>query len=64
MGFRMKGHDTAAFLGTRRNKRSMVLNLKEQDGRDHEIITLAIFVRWSHFTSERDFYRYASSPRS
>ena len=26
-----------------------------------EVITLAIFARWSRFTSERDFYRYASS---
>lgn len=26
-----------------------------------EIVTLAIFARWSRFTSERDFYRYASS---
>jgi hypothetical protein len=26
-----------------------------------EFVTLAIFARWSRFTSERDFYRYASS---
>jgi hypothetical protein len=26
-----------------------------------EVATLAIFARWSRFTSERDFYRYASS---
>jgi len=26
-----------------------------------EVITLAIFARWSRFTSERDFYRYAES---
>ncbi|MDQ3834357.1 MAG: IS982 family transposase [Actinomycetota bacterium] len=26
-----------------------------------EVITLAIFARWSRFTSERDFYRYAGS---
>ncbi|HET6658871.1 MAG TPA: transposase [Rubrobacter sp.] len=26
-----------------------------------EVITLAIFARWSRFTSERDFYRYASA---
>ena len=26
-----------------------------------EVITLAIFARWSRFTSERDSYRYASS---
>jgi hypothetical protein len=26
-----------------------------------EIVTLAIFARWSRFISERDFYRYASS---
>jgi hypothetical protein len=24
-----------------------------------EVITLAIFARWSRFASERDFYRYA-----
>jgi hypothetical protein len=24
-----------------------------------EVLTLAIFARWSRFTSERDFYRYA-----
>jgi hypothetical protein len=28
---------------------------------DSEVVTLAIFARWSRFTSERDFYRYASS---
>ena len=27
---------------------------------ESEIITLAIFGRWSRFASERDFYRYAS----
>ena len=27
---------------------------------DSEVITLTIFARWSRFTSERDFYRYAS----
>ena len=26
-----------------------------------EVITLAIFARWSRFSSERDFYRYAKS---
>jgi hypothetical protein len=26
-----------------------------------EIVTLAIFARWARFTSERDFYRYASA---
>src|ERR687897_827368 len=26
-----------------------------------EVVTLSIFARWSRFTSERDFYRYASS---
>jgi hypothetical protein len=26
-----------------------------------EVITLAIFARWSRFSSERDFYRYAQS---
>jgi hypothetical protein len=24
-----------------------------------EVVTLAIFSRWSRFSSERDFYRYA-----
>ena len=28
---------------------------------DSEVITLAIFARWSRFASERDFYRYAIS---
>jgi hypothetical protein len=27
---------------------------------DSEVLTLAIFARWSRFTSERDFYRYAT----
>jgi Transposase DDE domain len=27
---------------------------------DSEVITLAIFARWSRFASERDFYRYAN----
>ena len=26
-----------------------------------EVITLAVFARWSRFSSERDFYRYADS---
>ncbi len=26
-----------------------------------EVLTLAIFARWSRFVSERDFYRYADS---
>ncbi len=26
-----------------------------------EVITLAIFARWSRFASERDFYRYAET---
>ncbi len=26
-----------------------------------EVITLSIFARWSRFTSERDFYRYADT---
>jgi hypothetical protein len=26
---------------------------------ESEVITLAIFARWSRFASERDFYRYA-----
>jgi hypothetical protein len=25
-----------------------------------EVVTLAIFSRWSRFSSERDFYRYAT----
>ena len=28
---------------------------------DSEVLTLAIFARWSRFTSERDFYRYATN---
>jgi hypothetical protein len=28
---------------------------------ESEVLTLAIFARWSRFTSERDFYRYAQS---
>jgi hypothetical protein len=28
---------------------------------ESEVITLAIFARWSRFTSERDFYRYAEA---
>jgi hypothetical protein len=28
-----------------------------------EVITLAVFARWSRFNSERDFYRYADSKR-
>ncbi len=27
---------------------------------ESEVITLAIFARWSRFSSERDFYRYAT----
>ena len=27
-----------------------------------EVIALAIFARWSRFSSERDFYRYALRP--
>jgi hypothetical protein len=27
---------------------------------ESEILTLAIFARWSRFSSERDFYRYAT----
>ncbi len=38
---------------------------KRQPGPDaslseSEVLTLAIFARWSRFASERDFYRYAS----
>jgi len=28
---------------------------------ESEVLTLAIFARWSRFTSERDFYRYAKA---
>jgi hypothetical protein len=28
---------------------------------ESEVVTLAIFARWSRFSSERDFYRYAST---
>src|SRR5919202_6030896 len=28
---------------------------------DSEVVTLAIFARWSRFASERDFYRYAEA---
>jgi len=28
---------------------------------ESEVITLAIFARWSRFSSERDFYRYAQT---
>ena len=28
---------------------------------DSEVLTLAIFAQWSRFTSERDFYRYATN---
>jgi len=28
---------------------------------ESEIVTLAIFARWSRFSSERDFYRYATA---
>ncbi|MBA3474425.1 MAG: IS982 family transposase, partial [Rubrobacter sp.] len=27
---------------------------------ESEVVTLAVFARWSRFASERDFYRYAS----
>jgi crotonobetainyl-CoA:carnitine CoA-transferase CaiB-like acyl-CoA transferase len=33
MGFRMKGEDTAAFLAVNRNKKSITLNLKEDEAR-------------------------------
>jgi hypothetical protein len=28
---------------------------------ESEVITLAVFARWSRFASERDFYRYAET---
>src|SRR5215207_1315984 len=34
MGFRMKGEDTAAFLAVNRNKKSVTINLKEEEGRE------------------------------
>ncbi len=34
MGFRMKGDDTAAFLAINRNKRSLTLDLKSDEGRE------------------------------
>jgi crotonobetainyl-CoA:carnitine CoA-transferase CaiB-like acyl-CoA transferase len=34
MGFSMKGQDTAAFLAVNRNKRSVTVNLKEEEGRE------------------------------
>ncbi|MBA2694147.1 MAG: CoA transferase [Rubrobacter sp.] len=34
MGFKMKGEDTAAFLAVNRNKKSLTLNLKEDDARE------------------------------
>ena len=34
MGLRMKGEDTAAFLAINRNKKSMTLNLKEDEARE------------------------------
>lgn len=34
MGFRMKGEDTAAFLAVNRNKKSITLNLKEDEARE------------------------------
>ncbi len=34
MGFRMKGEDTAAFIAINRNKKSMTLNLKEDEARE------------------------------
>jgi crotonobetainyl-CoA:carnitine CoA-transferase CaiB-like acyl-CoA transferase len=34
LGFRMKGEDTAAFIAINRNKKSMTLNLKEDEARE------------------------------
>src|ERR671914_2381541 len=34
LGFRMKGEDTAAFVAINRNKKSMTLNLKEDEARE------------------------------
>jgi formyl-CoA transferase len=34
MGFKMKGEDTAAFIAINRNKKSITLNLKKQEGRE------------------------------
>jgi crotonobetainyl-CoA:carnitine CoA-transferase CaiB-like acyl-CoA transferase len=34
MGFKMKGEDTAAFIAINRNKKSVTLNLKEEEGRE------------------------------
>jgi hypothetical protein len=28
---------------------------------ESEVLTLAVFARWSRFNSERDFYRYADT---
>jgi hypothetical protein len=33
-GFKMKGEDTAAFIAINRNKKSVTLNLKEEEGRE------------------------------
>jgi crotonobetainyl-CoA:carnitine CoA-transferase CaiB-like acyl-CoA transferase len=34
MGFKMRGEDTAAFIAVNRNKKSITLNLKEEEGRE------------------------------
>jgi crotonobetainyl-CoA:carnitine CoA-transferase CaiB-like acyl-CoA transferase len=34
MGFKMKGADTAAFIAINRNRKSITLNLKEEEGRE------------------------------
>lgn len=46
MGFRMKGEDTAAFHAVNRNKRSVTLDLKRDEGRAvfHDLVGTADIV--------------------